>query len=191
MMTTETDDTQPVTDALADETLPTVEELLAQREAEAADLKDRLVRALAETENVRRRLEKDKQDASVYAVTSFARDLLAVADNLRRAIDAVPETARDNDTIKGLVVGVEMTERELQQVFARFGITKMEALGARLDPHLHQAMAEIDNSEHPPGHIAQVYQSGYVIKDRLLRPAMVVVAKAAADASSPRVDTTA
>jgi molecular chaperone GrpE len=190
-MTTETNDPQPVTDAPADEGLPTLEELLAQREAEAADLKDRLVRALAETENVRRRLEKDKQDASVYAVTSFARDLLAVADNLRRAIDAVPEAARDDEAIKGLVVGVEMTERELQQVFTRFGITKMEALGAKLDPHFHQAMAEIDSAEHPPGHIAQVYQSGYVIKDRLLRPAMVVVAKAPSETPAPRVDTTA
>jgi molecular chaperone GrpE len=190
-MTTETNETQPVPDTPADAALPTVEELLAQREAEAAELKDRLVRALAETENVRRRLEKDKQDASVYAVTSFARDLLAVADNLRRAIDAVPENARDTDVIKGLIVGVEMTERELLHVFSRFGITKMDALGAKLDPHFHQAMAEIESSEHPPGHIAQVYQSGYVIKDRLLRPAMVVVAKTPSDAAPPRVDTTA
>jgi molecular chaperone GrpE len=190
-MTPETDDTPELQDAPADASLPTIEEMLAQREAEAVDLKDRLVRALAETENVRRRLEKDKADASVYAVTSFARDLLAVADNLRRALEAVPVAAQNDDAIKGLVVGVEMTERELLQVFTRFGIAKIEALGAKLDPHLHQAMAEIEQAETAPGHIAQVYQSGYTIKDRLLRPAMVVVAKAAVEAPAPRVDTTA
>ncbi len=192
-MTPETDDqdNMPQPDAPADEGLPTVEELLAQRDAEALDLKDKLVRALAETENVRRRLEKDKTDASVYAVTSFARDLLAVADNLRRAIEAVPDAAKNDDAIKGLVVGVEMTERELQQVFSRFGISKMDALGAKLDPHLHQAMAEIDSADQAPGHIVQVYQAGYTIKDRLLRPAMVVVAKSSADGPVSRIDTTA
>lgn len=192
-MTPETDDqdNMPAADMPADENLPTAEELLAQRDAEAADLKDKLVRALAETENVRRRLEKDKADASVYAVSSFARDLLAVADNLRRAIEAVPEAAKNDDAIKGLVVGVEMTERELQQVFARFGISKIEALGTKLDPHLHQAMAEIDSPDQAPGHVVQVYQPGYTIKDRLLRPAMVVVAKSPPEAPTPRVDTTA
>ncbi len=189
-MTPDPDDTPPIADTPVDEAQPTLEELLAQRDSEAAELKDRLVRALAETENVRRRLEKDKADASVYAVTGFARDLLGVADNLRRAIDAVPDAAKEDDAIKSLIVGVEMTERELQQVFTRFGIARIEALGARLDPHLHQAMAEIDSAEQAPGHIVQVYQAGYTIKDRLLRPAMVVVAKESADAPT-RVDTSA
>jgi molecular chaperone GrpE len=193
-MTPETDDQEPTPEAAFDVPEMTLvqglQEQLEQRDLDLADMKDRMVRALAETENVRRRLEKDKQDAGAYAMTSFARDLLAVGDNLRRALDAVPEAARGEENLKGLITGVEMTERELQQVFARFGIAKIEALGEKLDPHRHQAMAEVENTDHAPGHVMQVYQQGYMIKERLLRPAMVVVAKAPADAA-PRVDTTA
>jgi molecular chaperone GrpE len=200
-MTPETDDAEQTPDTPPEtpppET-PTVEmvqalqEMLEQRDLDLTDTRDRMMRALAETENVRRRLEKEKQDAGTYAMTSFARDLLAVGDNLRRALDAVPEAAKDDDAINGLITGVEMTERELLQVFTRFGITKIDSLGQKLDPHQHQAMAEVENADHAPGHVMQVYQHGYMIKDRLLRPAMVIVAKAPADtAASPRIDTTA
>jgi molecular chaperone GrpE len=194
-MTPDTDDADQMPeagDAAPEMTLVQgLQEQLEQRDLDLADMKDRMVRALAETENVRRRLEKDKVDAGAYAMTSFARDLLAVGDNLRRALDAVPDAAKGDENLKGLIIGVEMTERELQQVFARFGIAKVDALGEKLDPHRHQAMAEVENADHAPGHVMQVYQDGYVIKDRLLRPAMVVVAKAPAGAAPPRVDTTA
>jgi molecular chaperone GrpE len=150
------------------------EEAIAEREAEIAELKDRLLRAAAETENVRRRLEREKMDASVYAVTAFARDMLGVADNLRRALDAAE---KDEVVNKGLLTGVEMTEKELQAAFAKHGISRIESIGQRLDPHLHQAMLEVDAADAQPGVIVQEFQSGYVLKDRLLRPAMVGVAK--------------
>ncbi len=185
----------------ADATPPTLEELviglqdqLAERDAQAAELRDRLTRQLAETENVRRRLEKEKQDANIYALRSFARDLLPVADNLRRALDAVPATARANPDLTGILGGVEVTERELLQVLGRFGVQSVEAIGQKLDPNLHQAMAEVESADQPPGTIVQVFQNGYTIKGQLLRPAMVVVAKAASDApvaDIARVDTTA
>ncbi|WP_454559083.1 nucleotide exchange factor GrpE [Parapedomonas caeni] len=165
------------------------EDALAKAQAEVADLKDRLLRQAAETENVRRRLEKEKQDASAYALTSFARDLLGVADNLRRALDAVPESARADAGLATVLTGVEMTERELLNVFGKFGIAQIEALGQKLDPNRHQAMMEVPTPDAEPGTVVQVLQAGYVIKDRLLRPAMVGVAKAAGPA--PRVDTTA
>lgn len=165
------------------------DEALAKALAEVADLKDRLLRQAAETENVRRRLEKEKQDASAYALTGFARDLLGVADNLRRALDAVPESARADAGLATVLTGVEMTERELLNVFSKFGIAQIEALGQKLDPNKHQAMMEVPTAEAEPGTVVQVLQAGYVIKDRLLRPAMVGIAKAAGPA--PRVDTTA
>jgi molecular chaperone GrpE len=177
----------------AEEIVAALQEQLAERDMLAVELKDRLTRQLAETENVRRRLEKEKQDANIYALRSFARDLLGVSDNLRRALDALPASARANPDLTAVISGVEVTERELLQVFGRFGIAQVEALGQKLDPNLHQAMAEIENAEQAPGTILQVYQQGYAIKGQLLRPAMVVVAKAVSvkEDSSPRVDTTA
>lgn len=148
------------------------------RDEEIAGLKDRLLRQAAETENTRRRLERDRDDGAAYATTSFARDLLTVADNLARAIAAVPESARAEPAVKGVVEGVEATERELQRVLSRHGVTRVEAIGLPLDPHRHQAMLEQESAEHPPGTILAELMSGYVIKDRLLRPAMVTVAKA-------------
>ena len=168
-----------------DETTPENEDLLPEdeapgevaRDAEIAELKDRLLRAAAETENTRRRLERDKADATAYAVTGFARDLLGVVDNLRRALDAIPADARENDAVKSIVTGVEMTERELSNVLQRHGVKRIEAAGQRLDPNLHQAMIEVEVDDAEPGTIVQELQAGYVIKDRLLRPAMVSVAK--------------
>lgn len=145
---------------------------------EIAGLKDRLLRAAAETENVRRRLEREKVDASNYAMTGFARDLLGVADNLRRAISALPADAPGFEAVK---TGIEATERELTAVLARHGIARVATDGAKLDPNRHQAMLEVDSEHHEPGAIVAELQAGYTIKDRLLRPAMVSVAKARGD----------
>jgi molecular chaperone GrpE len=148
------------------------EELLA-RDQEIADLKDRLLRQAAETENTRRRLERDKADTAAYAMTGFAGDLLAVADNLRRAVAALPSEGFD-----GVRAGIEATERELTAIFGRHGISKVETVGQKLDPNRHQAMLEVEHDTHEPGAIVDELQAGYVIKDRLLRPALVSVAKA-------------
>lgn len=162
----------PAEEAVAE----TEEDVVAQLKAEVADLKDRLLRAVAETENVRRRAEKDKADASAYGVTSFARDMLNVSDNLRRALDAAPEDIADD--MKGFVEGVDMTERELLNILERHGIRKVEPeVGEKFDHKFHQAMFEVPTNEHTPGSVMQVVAAGYVIKDRLLRPAMVGVAK--------------
>lgn len=152
-------------------------------EAEVADLKDRLLRAVAETENVRRRAERDRSEASQYAVTGFARDLLNVADNLRRALEAVTEEVKADSRFSTVIAGVEMTERELLGAFERHGIRKVMPEGEKFDHNLHQAMFEVETPDQTPGTIVQVMQPGYVLKDRLLRPAMVGVAKAPKDSS--------
>ena len=156
---------------------PDFESRLAAKDAEIAELKDRLLRAAAETENTRRRLERDKQDATAYATTSFARDLLGVADNLRRALEHLPATVRDTEEVKTIVTGVEMTEKELASVLTRHGVTRIDAIGQRLDPNKHQAMLEVEHDAEP-GTILQELQAGYTIKERLLRPSLVSVAKA-------------
>lgn len=149
------------------------------RDEQILALQDRVVRALAETENVRRRLERDREDGMQYAMTGFARDLLTVADNLARAIAAVPAEARADGAVAALVGGVEATERELVRVLARHGVSRVETVGQPLDPNRHQAMLEVDGGEGvEPGTIVAELQAGYVIKDRLLRPALVSVAKA-------------
>jgi molecular chaperone GrpE len=148
-------------------------------EAEVADLRDRFLRAAAEIENVRRRSARDVEDTRNYAVTGIARDLLNVADNLRRALDSVAPEAREQDEyLARLAEGVEMTERELLSVFDRHRIRKVVPEGERFDHNLHQAMFEVETADHAPGTVVQVLQPGYVIADRLLRPAMVGVAKA-------------
>jgi molecular chaperone GrpE len=134
--------------------------------------------AHAETQNVRRRLESEKQQASAYAATGFARDMLAVRDHLDRALSHVPEAALEDEKIKSFVDGIESTLRELDAVFARQGIVRVEAVGQPLDPHKHQAMIEIATDTAEPGTIVEEMQSGYMLKDRLLRPALVAVAKA-------------
>ena len=134
--------------------------------------------AHAETQNVRRRLEAEKQQASAYAVTGFARDMLAVRDHLDRALSHIPEGALADEKVKGFVDGIESTLRELDAVFSRQGIVRVESLGQPLDPHKHQAMIEIATDKSEPGTIVEEMQSGYMLKDRLLRPALVAVAKA-------------
>jgi molecular chaperone GrpE len=156
---------------------PTYEELQEQ----AATLKDQLLRALAEADNTRRRTEREKADMSKYAVTNFARSVLSVADNLRRALDSVSQDARDGDeALNSLCVGVEMTEKEIDATYEQFGIKTIDAEGKRFDHNLHQAMFEIDAPDQPAGMVLKVMQKGYVIHDRLLRPAMVGVSKGGA-----------
>lgn len=150
----------------------------AKLEAEAAELRDQLLRALAEAENQRRRSQREREDAVRYAAAPLVRDLLAVADNLSRALESVPsEAAGAEETLETLLEGVRLTEKELQSAFERHGIVKLEPLGERLDPHRHEAMFEVPDPDQPAGTIAQVIQPGYLLHDRLLRPARVGVAK--------------
>jgi molecular chaperone GrpE len=162
---------------------------------QAADLKDRLLRALAEMENQRRRTERDLADARAYAISAFARDLLAVADNMRRALEAVGTDARVNADpgLNSLIEGVELTERELINALERHGVKKIEAEGGRFDPHRHQAMFEMPEPSVPAGTVVQVVQPGYTLGERVLRPAMVAVSKggpkpSSADAVAPTND---
>ena len=150
----------------------------AQLEGELAEARQQVLYAQAEVQNVRRRAEKEATDARTYAATAFARDILSVADNLSRGLQAIPEELRGDEKFKGLVVGLEATGRELESVFQRHGITKITALGEPLDPNRHQAMLEVP-SDAAPGTIVQEMQTGYMIRDRLLRPALVGVARAA------------
>lgn len=150
---------------------------LAHLEKELEEVRQHALYAQAETQNVRRRLEQEKQLASTYAATGFARDMLSVKDNLDRALAHVPDELRQDDRIKALLTGIEATARELDSVFQRNGITRVEALGETLDPNKHQAMLEVPTDEADPGTIVQEMQAGYMIKERLLRPALVGVAK--------------
>lgn len=154
---------------------------------EIAGLKDKLLRAMAETENTRRRAEREKAEAQKFGITRFARDVLSVADNLSRALQALPEEARGEapEPVKNLVTGIEMTARELEQVLGNHGVTPVSPAGERFDPNFHQAMAEVPSAEHPAGTVVDVYQVGYRIDDRLLRPAMVTVAKAPPAETAP------
>ena len=150
----------------------------AELEAELAAFKDKALRALAEAENTRRRLSAEKDDALRYAAAGFAREIVPVADNLRRALDSIGAEARAQDkALDNLAVGVEMVERMLLAAFERSGIKPIEALGQRLDPHLHEVMFEIEDKTRPAGTVAQILETGYVIHDRLLRAAKVAVAK--------------
>jgi molecular chaperone GrpE len=151
----------------------------AELAREAADLRDRLLRSLAEMENLRRRTERQIADERVYGIASFARDILGVADNMRRALDAVtPELRETADSgVKALIEGVELTERELLKVLDKHGVKKLEPLGTKFDPNLHQAMYEVPDPSVPAGTVAQVMQAGFTIGDRVLRPAMVAVTK--------------
>ena len=160
-----------------DEDAESVEAALESLRADLEAAKQEVLYAKADAQNQRRRLEKEAQDARTYAATSFARDVLSVADNLSRAIDAVPADLREDDKFKGLVIGIEATQRELEKAFAQHGISRIAAMGLPLDPNQHQAMMEIPTDQAEPGTIVQEMQSGYMIKDRLLRPAMVGVAK--------------
>jgi molecular chaperone GrpE len=153
----------------------------AALEAEKNDLKDKLLRTLAEMENLRRRTEKEIADARTYGVTKFARDMLSVVDNLRRAVESLPADLRAGleGQVKGMVDGVELTEKELLKVLETHGVRKLEPLGQKFDPNLHQAMFEAPDPTQAKGHVVAVVQSGYAIGERVLRPALVGVSAGA------------
>src|SRR3954467_684038 len=164
-----------------------LEALKAENEA----LKDQRLRALAEVENVRRRAEKEKTDASQYAVTKFARDMVGIADNFARALAAVPTHVRDaaDPQLKAVLDGVEATDRQLIQTLERYGVKPVDTSDGKFDPNLHQAIAEVPGNGKPAGAIVDVVQQGYTIGERLLRPAMVTVAKKDVPAQAASVDT--
>jgi len=148
------------------------------------ELEERLKRAVAEQENLRKRMERDKADVAKYAIANFAREVLGIADNIQRAIDAVPKDAAEKDSaLKTFLDGIEVTERELHKAMERHGIAKLSPEGEKFDPNFHQAMFEIPTAEMPSGMVVQVVQPGYLLEDRVLRPAMVGVSKAAPAAS--------
>jgi molecular chaperone GrpE len=155
---------------------------VAALETELAEAKDRLLRALAETENVRRRAQREREETAKYAVAGFAKELLAVADNLRRALDSLPEAEARDERTRSLLAGVEATERELLRVFERHGIRRIDPKRERFDHNFHEAVFEAERPGNSAGTIIEVLQPGYVLHDRLLRPAMVGVAK---DPESP------
>ncbi len=171
-------------------------ERIAELESQLAEMKDQALRAMAETENMRRRTERERADMQKYAITSFAKELLNVSDNLRRALEAVPEESKQgNEELNNLLVGVEATERELLKIFEKKGIQKIHPLGEKFDPNFHEVMFEAPSEEHPAGTIFQVMEAGYVINDRLLRPARVGVSKGSpelpADGADHHIDTQA
>jgi molecular chaperone GrpE len=173
----------PEGEALREETAQTAPEVAehdrcAALEEELAKAKQDVLYAHAELQNVRRRAEKEAADARAYGVTSFAREILSVADNLERGLAVIPDEVRSDERFKGLIAGLEATARELHAVFQRQGITRIAAMGLTLDPNRHQAMLEVPTADAEPGTIVQEMQAGYTIKDRLLRPALVGVAKA-------------
>lgn len=150
-----------------------------------ADLRERLLRSMAETENLRARTEREREDTRKYSVSEFARDMLPVADNLRRALDSVTDELRDVVAAKTLTEGVEMTERQLLQSFEKHGIRSIEPLGQRFDHNFHQAMFEIEADDKAPGTVIKVVQIGFAIHNRLLRPAMVGIVKKPKNSDKP------
>ena len=152
---------------------------VAELEKALEEANSKALYAAAEIQNVRRRLETEKLQAANYATTQFARDMLAIKDHLERALNAVSEELRADKVASNFLAGIESTARELEQVFTRHGITRIDAMGEALDPHRHQAMLEVATEDAEPGTIVQEMQPGYMIKDRLLRPALVGVAKKA------------
>jgi molecular chaperone GrpE len=154
---------------------------------ELADTKDRLLRTLADMDNMRKRTEREIADSRVYGVSAFARDILGVADNMHRAMQALDDElrAKADEATKALLEGVELTERELMNVLEKNGVTRIDPLGQKFDPNRHQAMYEVEDASVPSGSVVQVMQAGYLIGERVLRPALVAVAKGGAKATPP------
>ena len=174
--------TEPELDEPVEDTVP---------EEDAADLKDKLLRALADLENTRRRATREVADTRKYAASGLAKELLNVSDNLRRALETVTDEMREGDDgVKNLVLGIEMVEKEMLSAFERQGITRLDPLGEPFDHNFHQAMYEKEDTGYPAGTVAEVMQAGYVIHDRLLRPAMVAVSKGggALEEAPPEID---
>ncbi len=180
-------------DALLEETdedafaLDTYEELATEN----ADLKDRVLRAMAETENLRKRAEREKAEATLYAATNFARDLLSVSDSMGKALEMMPDDALKNadEATRNLINGIELTRRELLNSFQKHGILEVDPMDEKFDPHFHQAMFEVPGTDKPNGTVVQVVQTGFKIGERVLRPALVGVAKQAAPAGKDEEDT--
>ncbi|NWG47509.1 MAG: nucleotide exchange factor GrpE [Alphaproteobacteria bacterium] len=193
---TDPSDTDPRPEPLAPEEGPpdgegpadrAAPDALAALQAELAEVKDKALRAMADAENTRRRAEREKAEAQKFAITRFARDLLSVADNFRRALAALPEAERAgaSEGVKTLFVGVEMIERELAAVLERHGVRSVDPKGEKFDPNLHQAVSEVPGNGAPAGTVVDVFQTGYVIEDRLLRPAMVTVSRGVGSTAGP------
>jgi molecular chaperone GrpE len=174
-------DTSPETEQSADQTVPAAgadnaAARIAELEKQLAEMKDRALREMADAENTRRRAQKEREEVSKYAVGNFAKEMLGVADNFSRALAAAPSETSD-PTVANLISGIEATERQLQAALDRFGVRKIEPVGQPFDPNFHQVMLEIDAPDQPAGTVMQVLQTGYMIHDRLLREALVAVAK--------------
>jgi molecular chaperone GrpE len=171
----------------APESQPAADQQVAELAAAVDELRDKFLRAVAEAENVRKRAEREVADTRSYAVAGFARDMIGVADNLARALDAIDADTRAaaEGTFKALLEGVELTSRELQKALQKHGVRPLDPKGERFDPNFHQAMYEVPNTEVPSGTVVEVMQTGYAIGDRVLRPALVAVAKGGAKASAP------
>lgn len=180
----------PETEAPASEEAAPAADRTTELEVQLQETRDQLLRTLAEMENLRRRTEREIADSRTYAVTSFARDVLSVGDNLARALAAVPAEVRANADaqIAALFEGVEMTEREFLKTLEKHGVRKVEPNGERFDPNFHQAMFEVPNPEVPSGTVVQVVQAGYKIGDRVLRPALVGVGRGGPKAAAPKPD---
>jgi len=183
-------DTEHQNAAQAEQTTPETAESavdpIAVLEAEKDELRDKFLRLMADMENLRRRTEREVADARTYAVANFARDMLNVADNVRRGIETVSDETRASadDSFKSFLEGIELTERDLLKTLERHGVKKLDPMGQKFDPHVHQAMFEVPNPDVPSRTIVQVMQSGFVIGDRVLRPALVGVAKGGPKTSS-------
>jgi molecular chaperone GrpE len=194
IMSEEREPLAPANDTGADDATqaapPTLEERVVALEAEVTDAQDKLLRALAETENVRRRAQRERSDAEKYSIAKFAGDLLSVADNLRRALDSLPESEAKDDRTRSLLEGVAATERQLLAAFERHGLKRIDPKGENFDHNFHQAVFEAENSGQPAGTVVEVLQPGYVVHDRLLRPAMVGVAKGGAPAPEAEAERT-
>ncbi len=162
---------------------------VAELEKQLSEMKDKVLRAMADAENTRRRTQKEREETSRYAIANFAKEMLTVSDNLRRALDVAPTDNLD-EPVRNLIVGIDATERQFLAALERFGIKKMDPLGQSFDPHFHRVMMEVDVEGQPAGTIVQVIQPGYMIHDRLLREALVAVARGDAVAA-PHLDTSA
>lgn len=186
-----TDETAPDAATPENQDIPVENEQTSDPAAEIAALNDKLLRTLAEGENLRRRAQREREDTAKFAITNFARDILSVADNLQRALASLPETPADaEDAIDAFADGVKLTERELQSIFERHGIEKIDPQGQKFDHDRHEAMFEMPTADAPAGTVVQVFEVGYLLKDRLLRAAKVAVAKALPEPDeSERVDT--
>ena len=182
-----TDERANGTEAAAPDQAEATPDPVAQLTKEAAELKDRLLRTLAEMENLRRRTEREVADSRAYGITNFARDILAVADNMERALKALDDEIREKADagVKALLDGVELTERELIKVMQKHGVKKIEPQGQKFDPNLHQAMFEIPDESVPAGTVVQIMQPGYTIGERVLRPALVGVSKGGPKMQAP------